>query len=498
MTNVGKEIVNTVLRNGDIEPFLKAGLDLAWMTSNEDLSHAAVFSEADRDAYLAVLRRYEAREKVPSLAWFRHSFPPENYTLPKTVMDADELVDMATEDRKRVQYITTGSDLLDFIEAGDYEGAHEAAQKMLEHGTGGDKMVLTPMSAIKTRPVRWLWDGRIPIGHLSLMAGKPDVGKSQMGVWEAAMLSRGSLPGEYYGTPHGVLYVGTEDSYEQTIKPRLEAADADLDRVYRLDSLARPGKGYTLNVVRDLTEMGRIIRGNDIVLSLFDPLVSVVGGSEWNKAEEVRGALEPLTEMFQETRSTGAGLMHFRKALSDDILTQISGSGAWAQVVRSVIALVRDPDEDEKTIIVSQVKNNLGRGDLPSLTFTFRPVDVESDEDIPASVSKIVWGEDSCWSAEDILNGRNTEKAKGTHDLCKDWMAAFLKHGNPVLREEVMAAGEIAGFSKSSLNRAKADLPMITARTRGSHGPHTWQLDLSKIDSGKPGKSGKSEKSTPY
>jgi hypothetical protein len=35
----------------------------------------------------------------------------------------------------------------------------------------------------------------------------------------------GELPGDFYGTPKGVIIVSTEDDWSATIKPRLVAAE---------------------------------------------------------------------------------------------------------------------------------------------------------------------------------------------------------------------------------------------------------------------------------
>ena len=48
------------------------------------------------------------------------------------------------------------------------------------------------------------------------------------------MITRGTLDGEFHGTPRSVI-VATEDPWSETIVPRLIAAGADLNRVYRCD-----------------------------------------------------------------------------------------------------------------------------------------------------------------------------------------------------------------------------------------------------------------------
>jgi hypothetical protein len=97
------------------------------------------------------------------------------------------------------------------------------------------RVVLTAASKIKPRRVQWLWDARVALGTLALLAGREGLGKSILSYTIAAMITRGDLVGEFFGTPKSVLVAAAEDSWSQTIVPRLIAAGADLDRVFRVE-----------------------------------------------------------------------------------------------------------------------------------------------------------------------------------------------------------------------------------------------------------------------
>src|SRR5215210_2756812 len=97
---------------------------------------------------------------------------------------------------------------------------------------------LTRASDIVIKPVRWAWDdngGPIPAGSLTSTAGREGTGKSSFGVWATAQITRGTLPGAYFGQPRPVFYVAVEDSWTYTLAPRLTAAGADLDLVFRFE-----------------------------------------------------------------------------------------------------------------------------------------------------------------------------------------------------------------------------------------------------------------------
>ena len=113
------------------------------------------------------------------------------------------------------------------------------------------RVTLTPASSIQVRPVRWLWNKRMPLGSLTLLGGREGIGKSPVGYTLTADVTRGRLPGEHEHTAKAVIVAATEDSWAHTIVPRLMAADADLDRVYRVGVTTYDGAETSVSLPRD-------------------------------------------------------------------------------------------------------------------------------------------------------------------------------------------------------------------------------------------------------
>ena len=106
------------------------------------------------------------------------------------------------------------------------------------------------------------------------------------------------------------------------------------------------------------------------VLVSIDPLMSAVaGGLDTHKDRDVRQALEPLAHLADRTGCTVLGNSHFNKSTGSDPCALIMGSSALGNVVRAAVGFALDPDADDGSGVISQVKNNLGRLDLPSLRY---------------------------------------------------------------------------------------------------------------------------------
>lgn len=70
----------------------------------------------------------------------------------------------------------------------------------------GQALGFRPASEIIVEPVRWAWDQRIPLGHMTVLGGRPGLGKTTLAVELAAQATRGTLDGDLDG-PVSVLYV---------------------------------------------------------------------------------------------------------------------------------------------------------------------------------------------------------------------------------------------------------------------------------------------------
>ena len=89
----------------------------------------------------------------------------------------------------------------------------------------------------ESRPVAWrLAPGYLAAGKVNLLVGAEGIGKSLWAIRAITSTSTGEPWGPFtiISDPADAILIATEDGWEDTIRPRLEVASADLNRVYVL------------------------------------------------------------------------------------------------------------------------------------------------------------------------------------------------------------------------------------------------------------------------
>jgi AAA domain len=352
------------------------------------------------------------------------------------------------------------------------EGGGSASEQ-----SSGRRVRLTPASAIRLRRVSWLWAGRIPTGAVTVVPGREGTGKSLLLAWLAGQLTQGILPGCHQGEPRPVVYAASEDSWAHTIAPRLHAAGADLDLVYRVD-VEQNGRISQLTLPLDCAGLASEISTRGAVLLAADPLLSLIHSSiDTHRDRDLRTALEPLVAVADSTGCAVVGLAHFNKSDSTDALNLITGSRAFSAVARAVIAIARDTETEDGSCVLSQAKNNLGRLDLPSLRYVIDSVEIPTEEG-PTSVGRVRFSGESPRSVTDILTvGRTDEESRAERHAAADWLADYLTQcGGQAPWSEIRKAARAEGIADRTLQRARPRAGVSSTREGFGSGT-VWQLD---------------------
>lgn len=323
------------------------------------------------------------------------------------------------------------------------------------------------VSDVEREAVRWLWPGRLALGKLTIIDGDPGLGKSTLYCDLAARLTRGTEwpDGEPVETSAGAVIVTTEDGIGDTIRPRLEEAGANLDRVSVVQLIPEEEGPGRVPVLPDDAELllGECERIGASLL-VIDPLMAHLA-AETNsyRDQDVRRAMAPLSEAAERHGVAIAVLRHLNKATGGSAIYRGGGSIGIIGAARVGLMVGRDPDDEGRVVLACSKNNIAARPD--SLAFRL----VSSDRDPGTAVLR--WEGVSPLSAEDLCR----PPAKGTaRDDAADWLEAFLDDG-PRASADVFGAGKAAGHSEKTLYRAKDELG-IEVRKRGFNGGWEWAL----------------------
>lgn len=347
------------------------------------------------------------------------------------------------------------------------------------------KVTLRSFADIADDVPTWAWTygdrGRIPVGGMTLFAGRPAAGKSTSARWFAAQVTRGTLPGVWHGTPHNVAYIAAEESPKYSVKPSLRAAGADTARVFFPEAVAVTEDGETTRYSRipaaAMDSLAQELRDADVKLVVVDPLMSVLGdGVDAHRSNEVREHLTPWMNLAEQIDGVVLGIVHLNKSGNGDVVAGINGSSAFGELARAAFGFTKDPDSDEGDRVMSQEKNSLGTEDL-ALTYRLTSVPVTTASGKTAEMPRFDIVGESDRTVGDILRDSNQRGPDdGDADEVKMIVMDYLEsQGGEAPAGDVLKVTRAAGLSDKTVKNRRSRLG-ISTRRRGQN-EWVWSID---------------------
>jgi len=367
----------------------------------------------------------------------------------------------------------------DFVEGERVEAREQGTPDNVSSGQAG-YLISQRAADITPKRIDFLWDGRLARGKHTAFAGEPGDGKSQFSIYVAATISRGGeWPCNEGRAPLGnVIIFNAEDGADDTIVPRLIAAGADIERIHIVSAvLLEDGKGRrTFNLQADLALLERKIREiGDVALVIIDPISSYMGKTDSHKNSEVRGALEPLSEMAERMRVAVLSITHFSKAGSGNTnkaLHRFIGSIAFVGAPRAAFAVIEDAD-NEGRILFLHAKNNMAP---KPQGLAYRLLQTIVGDNIVASY--VHWEDTPVTiSADQALGAAESTGSRTTKEEATDFLRDTLGQGE-VPAEEVQQAARKAGITPKPLRSAREALK-VKSRREGFGPGAVWYWSLS-------------------
>jgi hypothetical protein len=305
-----------------------------------------------------------------------------------------------------------------------------------------------PVSELTEQSVSWLWPGRLPFGKLAILDGDPGLGKSLVTLDICARLSTGQPFPDGAGA-HGVggaIVLNGEDGDADTIRPRLQAFGADLQRIY-VHARARATTGEPLYFPAHTDILDEALTRTGARLVVIDPIMAFLAPNVVNTSDQsVRRALLPLAQLADRHGCAILLIRHLNKRSGGRSLYRGDGSIAFHGVCRASWLIARDPRQPTRCIL-AQMKNNLAAAQ-PSLAYTVTP-----RESGPPSLT---WTGASSWTADQLLAAGGLRGGAALERVC-DFLTTFLAAG-PRTSREIWIAAQEHDFSEMTVKRAKEQM----------------------------------------
>jgi hypothetical protein len=331
------------------------------------------------------------------------------------------------------------------------------------------------MRQVRTRPVKWLWPGRIPLGKLSIFAGDPGLGKSYLTLDLSARISLGAAWPDQGNSPQGnVLIISAEDGLEDTIRPRLELLEADLRRIHAISTIVRQGdKEVAFSLAEHLSQLEQAIVQHRTVLLVLDPILAFTGKrTDTYKSSEVRAVLAPLATMADRTGCAVLAVLHLNKRSGEmNSIYRITASLDFAAAARSVLVVGKHP-EDPNRRVLAPVKTNLSAMP-PSLAFRFTEDGTFYWDGLVELDANAVLAPPARGDTDEKFALRDAEH----------FLLTVLGEGWAESRQ-VLKEAKDSGISERTLRRAKEDLGVVSKREgiEGKRGGGRWYWRLPETE----------------
>jgi hypothetical protein len=307
---------------------------------------------------------------------------------------------------------------------------------------------------IDAKPVNWLWQDRIPLGELTLLDGDSGCCKTSLLIDLAARITTGQEMPD--GTPTcsgGVVIVTVEDSKNKSLRPKLDAAGADIERCLTPDEY--------ISIPKDIARLEEAVVAVQARLLVIDPISSHID-ARTTKEQEVRKALLPLRAMAERRDLAVVLVRHLAKAGMRQALYRGLGSVGIVAVSRAALLVAPHPDETNLRVL-AVTKNNLAE---KADSMIYEPVSHENS-------FRLSWRGRCDLTADDLLK---PPTGANKLDEAKAWLLEILIEG-PLPQEVIFASVPNDAFAYRTVERAKAELGVRSHRKGfGRDSEVFWEL----------------------
>ncbi len=338
---------------------------------------------------------------------------------------------------------------------------------------------LTCLADVTAQPIDWLWHGKLARGMVSMFAGNPGEGKSTLTMDICGRLTTGRTfhGDDTINPPCSVILMGGEDNLADTVRPRLDAAGADLSKVIALEGLeVRQDNGEidvapitmeAVNVIRDA-----LVRKPDAACVIIDPVGEFLGSGDGNSDPEMRKVIAGIRGLAKKYDVAILLVGHLNKKQGAPAAQRIMGSAAFVGASRAVWLIGRDREGGGRVVMARIKGNNASEPVSVAFTLQGHTNGMACVSWLPGEVNVTA---DQLCGAEGA-GGEDDAADKAGADRLAEAMA-FLRvelADGPAAVIKVEAAAKGAGVTPGTLRRAREKMG-IKPHKEGGRG---WVLSL--------------------
>ena len=351
----------------------------------------------------------------------------------------------------------------------------------------GVQLELKSIADFQPAPQKWVFDRVIPQGKLTVLMGESGIGKSLALMEIAAKVTRGLTGPEddQPQEPGSVILMAAEDSVAENIRPRLEAAQADLSKVSvipgftEMDAHTGLQLAWEFQLDRDVSLLESKLKylqqtGANVRLLVIDPIDRFLESSK----KKAKAIIESLSvRLATLAAETGVAIVVTTKlprgvkgtSKLGQSMRRAVDMGPFEAAARSVWMVGKDLENQNRRFLLP-VKTNLC--ELPkSLAFQIENGVIKWEPERAA-----VTGDQYLAKCEEYFHKQKPTvrdaELKINHAIA--WLKFELSDG-PLGALYVIKDARENGISVATLTRAKARLGCLSCKTSFA-GIWMWKL----------------------
>lgn len=317
------------------------------------------------------------------------------------------------------------------------------------------ELKMIKMSEVQSQEIEWLWYPFIPYGKLTIVQGDPGDGKTTLILNIAAKLSKGEGMDNDMKLMESmnIIYQTAEDGLADTVKPRLEKAGADCERILIIDESDK-----SLSMADDRLEEAIIQTGARMLI--LDPIQAYLGGGiDMKRANEARDMTKRLGALAEKYKCAIILIGHMNKASGSKSTYRGLGSIDIQATARSVLLVARLRDKPNIRIMAHDKSSLAPAGDAIGFEMTedngmvcIGPYDITIDE---------------------LLSG-NEGRGKKKLDIAENFIKEYFGTNKVIPSNEIMMEAAKRSIKRNTLLSAKKKLGITSDKEKAEDGTIYW------------------------